>query len=661
MTEKSQLHKDHHEDSCKENCCAHDHSHDKNTGCGCGCGHTNTGKDRFVHEIIRFTTAGILIITIVLGEFFGLLKPEVIAFIAILSLVFTGIPIISNALRGLLKGKRNVCELAALAIVAAVAVGEYTIAAEVGFIMAIGEIAESYAYNRSKRDIEKIAKGNPRYAFVKKEGQFVELPVNLINVGDTVLVRPGDIVPADGKIVLGNTSIDESCLSGESIPVEKQEGEAVFSGTVNQNGSVEITVLKKGEDSTYSKIVKLVKEAEQRRPPSHPFIDRFAKIYTPLILVIVIFVWLFTGSIERAITVLIVACPCALLMATPSAILAATGAGAKKGILIKSGQYLESADKIDEILLDKTGTITSGQMRVAKIITFNGESKAGLLKTAAGAETGSEHPIAKAIVSYATENGIETEKYSQMNLHAGLGIEAESESSKVFAGNIHFIKNSGIRVSEDVHQKTDEMSNSGITSVIISRNNEIIGILGIEDTIRPESAETIETLEKMGIKNISMLTGDNEAVAHSISKKCRIKDENVYSGLLPAQKREMVESLQKNGMTVCFVGDGTNDGPALAQADVGVGIGSRENTVALETSHVVLLRNGLKSLADFIRLGKRTTKIIKYNVIFAMGLSGLMVLLAGTGIITPSIGAIGHQVATLAVLINSARLGKFLS
>lgn len=631
-----------------ESCCAH------------GCGHHHeTGEDGVVQYSLP-ATAGFFLLIALTGEFFGLTNSLVLSACALISACLTGVPIIIHSVRGMLHGRQNVCELAGLAIIAAVCIGEYVAAAEVGLILSLGEIAEEYAYKRSKRDIEKIVDAHPDYGFVQRNGEFVEVAVNEIDVSDIVLVRPGDIFPSDGVIIHGKTSVNESCLTGESIPVEKREGDPVYSGSINTNGPVTTRVTKKGNDSTYSKIVELVREAENRRPPSYPFIEKFASIYTPFTIAVVLVTWLFTGNIERAITILIVACPCALLLSTPSAVISAIGVGAKNGILIKNGLYLEEAAKINHILFDKTGTLTTGKMKVKSVTICNDSSGDSLIRTAAQAESGSPHPLAQAIREFAAERGMNYFNADTKSHRLGRGIKAESESGAVFIGSVKFLEESGIEITGPEREHADKLSESGITPVLVGKDNKIIGIFGIEDTVRDDAGEVIKHLKALGIDDVLLLTGDRKEIAVRVAKRCGIDSKNIYSEILPEEKRAVVASCQKNGITVCFVGDGINDGPALAQANVGVSIGSRENTVAIETSHVILLRDNLASLTDLIRLGRKTAGTIKINVFFALAFTFMLMILAFFGIIHPVLGAIGHQVATLGVLANSALLIKVI-
>lgn len=644
-------------DDCSTgSCCDHHESEPSvHSTCDSGCGCAHEFDSQTVRPLlIRTFIAGICVCIAMITEAGFIAIPEIGTAAAIIALLLTAYPILKEAVTGLLGGERNVCELASIAIVAAVAIGEFTAAAEVAIILTIGELAEDYTYSRSKRDIEGIVTRNPRFGHIIRNEEVIEVPVQEIAIGDRVMVRSGDIVPVDGVVVEGRTFLDESCLTGESLPVLKEKESQVYSGSTNLDGTLIIRTTKVAGDSTYSKITELIRQAGQRRPPSHPFIDRFARVYSPLMIILAIIVFILTGSVIRAITVLIVACPCALLLATPSAVLATLGSAAKSGILIKGGEFLEVCRNITILVLDKTGTITSGNMAVSEIIACGSYSRDDVLLFAATAECSSSHPIAKAVVSAATDNGLAIACTGYAQQVAGLGIEDIQQDHKILVGNRRFMENKGIDTSLILSKARDDMS--GTSEILVACDTFLIGILYVSDTIRPESSQVFAKIRQLGINKIEMLTGDNQVVAEQIAQQCGIEPASVHSGMYPGDKENYVSELQKRGEVVCFVGDGTNDGPALARSDLGISIGSREDTIALETSSVILMQRGLGALPEFIELGRRTSSIIIMNICIALGLNLLLIIAAGYGLISPATGAIGHQVATLVVLVNSTRL-----
>ena len=610
-------------------------------------------------EIALTSVAGVLIGLSLLFKHVLHLSPIFSMSAALVSLSLTGIPIIVGSIKGLLRRETNVDELVSLAIIACVILGEYTAAAVVAFIMILGSLLEEHATGRLKRDIEDIAAKHPTHALVLRDPQFVEVPLEKVIIGDRVLVRPGDIVPVDGKVVTGESTIDESSLTGESMPVEKATGDTIYTGTTNQEGALEVEALKVGEDSAYGKIVRLIKEAENQRVPPRRIVDRFVKWYTPAILAIAGIIWLVTGDIFRTITVLVVACPCALVLSTPSAIIATLACAARRGILVKGGKYLEVCGDIDTVVLDKTGTLTNGQPRVKRVISLNDCGEADILALAARAESGSEHPIARAILNAARERGLKVHFEGQMQAHRGLGIEASDLGQQVVVGSRRFLKRIGLSVPEKAKDAEATIFAAGETPLFISQGNAVIGLISIEDRIRSESPKVIECLRTTRIDRVVMFSGDSKEVAHAVARQCGIPLDKVYAELLPEQKQEHLRAFQNEGRRVLYVGDGTNDGPALAQADIGVSIGSREDTVALETAHVVLLRQGLEHLPHFIVHSRRTKKTINLNLLLAISFSFTMMVLAGVGVLNPMLGAIAHNVGSMAVILNSSRLTRF--
>ena len=636
------------------------------TPCGCACSHHTNDEANFRRKKIVTGVSLLLVIIAAAIEHFFESWYYLAVVLAIIVLFLTAIPIFRGAYYGLRNGEVNVNELVCIAILGAVVLGEFVIAAEVAVIITIGEFIELWAYNRSRRDIASIVSNNPRYGYRITDGadsssHIEEVSVDEITIGDTLLIRPGDVVSADGIVLGGSSYLDESCLTGESIPQEKKVGDMVYSGSINYDGALTITVTKNPQDSTYAKIVALVREAGERRPPTRLFINQFAHVYTPLVLIIAIVILLFTGDPIRAITVFIVACPCALLLATPSVVLTAIGSAAKKGILIKSGEMLEICSSVSVVLFDKTGTLTSGKMEIEKIVPLSGNSEKELLHAAGAAESTSSHPIAQAIIRRCKKEGIELFPSGEHIMHPGLGVQTTLNGSTVYAGSKTFLAQMGISLPQDAPQA------SGV-DIWVARDGNILGSLWISDTIRPESENVVQAIQKHGIKKIGIVTGDSSSSVSQIAEQVGLSKDLIRSGMVPESKRQFIEQLQHTEVPentkekrakreiVCFVGDGTNDGPALAQADIGVSIASRSDTVALETAHVVLMREGLSQLPTFLTLGMRSSKTITSNVILALIINLIMIVLAAEGWLTPATGAIGHQLGTIVVLLNSARL-----
>lgn len=642
-------------------CSSSAHEDDIGTSCGCsGCNHDHSPTS-VRNEAIRLGAAGIGVVIAVLAEYSVIHLPDNGIIAAIIALLLTALPIFKEAVTGLLNGERNVCELAALAIAAAVLIGEFTAAAEIAFILAIGELIESYLFARTKDDIEGMIRRSPDHGYVIRDGEPVSVPVAEIHVGDQVVVRPGDIVPVDGIIREGESDLDESHISGESLPVSKRPGDTVYSGSVNLDGVLTVDVLRRSHDSSYARVVELVREAGERRPPVHPLVDRFARYYTPIILIFAVGIYLLTGDIIRSVTILVVACPCALLLATPSAVLAAIGPAAKRGILVKSGKYLELCKAVTAVVFDKTGTLTTGMMQVIRIEPAPGYTSDEVLHLAAAAERSSPHPVAKAIIAAAKETGYLDEGSGQgvIRQYPGRGVILNGDERRVLVGTEEFLRENGVSVPLSGGATNEVLGTKPDTRGFVAVDTVLAGVIYIADTIRTESAGVIAQLASLGIKRIEVLTGDNQEAARKIAQESMIPDTAVHAGLLPADKEAYIGKLQESGAIVCFVGDGTNDGPALVRSDIGVGVGSRENTLALESSDVILMQGGIAALPSFLALGIRTHRTILINIVLALSLNTLLIIVASSGLLSPVGGAIGHQVATVAVLIHSLMLTRF--
>jgi Cd2+/Zn2+-exporting ATPase len=633
-----------HETSCPDSSCS-EHC--------CGCQPSGSGSS-YPKGIFLILAAAVFLATALILENFPGDYSSIGTYCAIICLGLTAIPIVRNAVSGLLKGERNVCELAALAIIGGVIIGEYTVAAEISFIMSIGELVEEYIYARSRKDIEGIISRHPRFSRILVNGEPVETEVSRIIPGDLVIVRPGDIVPVDGIITEGISDLDESCVTGESLPVTRKPGEPVCSGSINLDGSLIIETVRTSGTSTYAKIVEMVSAAGKRRPPSSLFIDRFSRWYTPVMLLLAGIVLVWTGSVVRAITVLVVACPCAILLATPSAVLAAIGHAATRGILIKGGEYLEVCREITTVIFDKTGTLSTGEMTVSAVLPAGGCSPEEILQLAGSIEKASPHPVGKAIVKEAGRRRITLPAFREIRQYPGMGIEGMHGESVIRIGSRQFMNQTGVSIPDAIPGSKKVTENE----IIVSRNREYIGTILVSDQVREEVSRVLAELHSIGIDDLTILTGDTAEAAEIMGRQCGLPQERIVAGLLPQEKQECIEKLQKSGKKVCFVGDGTNDGPALAGADLGISIAGREDTVALETAGVVLMKGGLVHLPEFLMLGKRTARIILTSVVFALGLSGILIIGASLGTITPAAGAVGHQAATILVLANSLRLAK---
>ncbi|OHB78385.1 MAG: hypothetical protein A2V98_03250 [Planctomycetes bacterium RBG_16_64_12] len=606
--------------------------------------------------------AGVLIVLAVISEYAADFPHQLVIGLAVASLCFTGFPIIWGAFRGLARLRSNVDELISIAIVASMILGEWISAAVVAWIMVLGSLIEEYTSQRARRHLEALSASSPDAALrVEDDGRITQVPVSELKPGERILARPGDVIAADGVIEEGQSQLDESMLTGESVPVDKAPGDRVSAGTINGSGSLVVRVERTGSESTQGRIVQLVEEAERHRAPILRAAEAYAKWFTPTILLLAALVWLFTGEPLRAVTVLIVGCPCAFVLATPTAVVAALGRASKSGILIKGGEYLEACSKIRVVALDKTGTLTTGNCRIRDVVAFNGTSPEQLLGQAARLESGADHPLARAIVKRARQAGAEVAGTS-IHREAGLGI-SEVGSGEIHPwriGNRRFIEGHGVQLDPEAERRADSLRAEGYGLLFVCEGNQLRGMLTVDDQIRPEAASTLASLRTAGYDDLHILTGDSEAVARRVARHLDVPPERTFAGLLPEDKYHFIESLEREGRRVLYVGDGTNDGPALAVASVGVSIGSRENTVALETADVVLMRDGLAGLPLLVDLGRATTRTINQNLIlFGLLFNAAMLCLSGLGVLTPILGALGHNAGSAAVVLNSARLLRY--
>ncbi len=604
--------------------------------------------------------AGLIVAAVVTNYALGLSEWWTIGFSAA-SLALTGWPIIYGAVGGLLRGKTNVDELVALAIAASMILGEWISAAIVAFIMVLGSLIEQYTSQRARRHIEALLSSAPEHARrVEADGSVAEVHVADLRPGDVILVRPGDVVAADGAIRQGESTLDESMLTGESVPVAKDAGDPVYAGSVNGAGSLRVVVERVGEESAQGKVIRLVREAEKHKAPILRAADRYAQWFTPTILVLAGLVWLWSGDPLRAVTMLIVGCPCAFVLATPTAVVAALGAASRRGILIKGGKYLEACAAVDLVALDKTGTLTTGRCRVREVVPLDGAPPDDLLAHAARLEMAAEHPLGKAIVREAQSLGLDVPEAADVRREAGLGLSEAAADVPWHIGNERFMRREQVGLSEAALQAAESLHGKGYTVLFVAEGTELRGLVALEDDVRPEASAVLDALREGGYRDLFILTGDSRTAAGRTGEALEFPAERVLAELTPEQKYRRLEAFQREGRRVCYVGDGTNDAPALALADVGVSIGARENTVALETAQMVLMRDGLSSLPYLMRLSKATRRTIYQNlVVFGLVVNAAMLILSAAGLLSPILGAIGHNLGSVCVVLNSARLLRF--
>lgn len=534
-------------------------------------------------------------------------------------------------------------------------------------IILFGRLLEAKAKGKTSDAIKKLIGLSPKVATVIRNNKEIQISVDEIQVGDVIIVKPGEKIPVDGKIILGNSSVDESMITGESIPIEKKKGDNVISATINKNGSFKFIAEKVGSDTTLSQIIKLLEDAQGNKAPIQRFADFISAYFVPTVLVIALvtfITWfLVSGNLEfsltAAVAVLVIACPCALGLATPTAIMVGTGKGAKNGILIKGGDALETANKIDTIVLDKTGTITKGEPEVTNVIPIANISSERILTIAASIEKGSEHPLADAIVKKAKDDKITLKKYSNFKAIPGHGIEAKIGTSKYYVGTIKLIKEKGIK-TEGAISKMKNLEEEGKTVMILADSVKVLGLIAVADEVKPDSKQAIEMFNKLGL-NVYMITGDNSRTAKAIANKVGIT--NYIAEVLPKDKASKVKELQQRGI-VAMVGDGINDSPALAQADVGIAMKSGSD-VAMEAGSIVLMKDSLVDVSKAINLSRITMTKIKQNMFWALFYNVLGIPIAAgvfysvTGwMLNPMIAGAAMAASSVSVVTNSLLLKK---
>lgn len=575
--------------------------------------------------------------------------------LAIIPMLLGGAFITYNALVAAIETRRITAgTLVVLALIGSAYVGEYLAGAIVALMMIAGEFLEGITLEKTRNAVRQLVKLVPETAYVEHDGQWQEVPVSAVTVGDRVMVRPGERIPVDGTIEVGNAAIDESALTGESMPVDKTIGDSVFAGTLNQMGALEIGVEKIGKSSTLGRIIEIIYKAQQNKGKTQRIADRFAQYFTPVILAICAGVWFTTHELIRVMSILVIACPCALVLATPTAVVASVGNAAKRGILIKGGIVLETAARVRALLLDKTGTLTEGKPKVVAVGSFCSHSSDHVLELAASVESRSEHPIAKAILNEASAKNIQFAPSQSFEQVFGIGVRSDD----LWIGNLRILENLSEGDQEKARNAIEIHEKMGHTALIVVQNNSLIGYLALADTIRPGVSSVMEQLRSLGMEHISILTGDNEKTATEIAKQSEIHE--FEAGLLPEDKLAYVENMRSQGIPVAMLGDGVNDAPALMLADVGIAMGAAGTDIAIESADIALMGDELERLPELFALSRRTLKVIQQNIwVFAIGVNVVGIALASSGWLSPIAAAIVHNVSSLFVVLNSARLLSF--
>lgn len=568
-----------------------------------------------------------------------------------------GLPIALNAINALRYKILGIDALVTLAVIGALIIGEYWEAAAVTFLFMFGSYLESKTLDKTRSAIKSLLDLAPNIARVIRDGEEIELNPDEVEKGDIVIVRSGEKIAVDGPVIEGTSHVNQSSITGESMSVTKKKDDEVYSGTIIESGYLKIKAEKVGDDTTFARILEMVEEAQDKKAKTQKFLEVFSRYYTPSIMVLAIVVFIITRNIRLSLTLLVIACPGALVISTPVSIVAGIGNGAKKGILIKGGETIEKLGKVKVIAFDKTGTLTEGKPKVTKIKLFNIDENE-LLKLSARGEMYSEHPLGKSILEkYKETTNEKLMPPTETDIITGHGLKAVIEGRDILIGNRKLIYENEINISNEMESYIKEQEQKGQTAVIVAEEKDILGIISIADTIRKDAKEMIENLKKQGINKIVMLTGDNKRTAKAIATKLGLDD--YYAELLPEDKVKRLAELQEEFGSTVMVGDGVNDAPALASADLGIAIGGIGKDVAMETADVVLMADKLEKLSYAIRLSRATVNNVKQNIYFSIIVVTLLLIGVLLGTVFLSLGMLVHELSVLLVIINAIRLLRY--
>lgn len=575
-----------------------------------------------------------------------------------ITVIISGLPILYSAIRKMIHNrgisKISSALLISIAMIAAVAIDDLFAAGEVAFIMAIGEILEELTTDRAKKGLKKLISLAPTSGRRIKDGKEELITAEEILQDDILRILPGETIPVDGIIINGETTVDQSVITGESLPIDKGIGDTVFCGTVNRFGAIDVRATKVGEDSSLQKLIRTVKEAENKKAPMARTADKYASWLVPLAFVIAVITGIITRDITRSVTVLVVFCPCALVLATPTAIMAAIGQATKHGVIIKSGEALEKMGRVDTVAFDKTGTITLGQLEVCDVIPFYSDlRKEDLISLAASAETKSEHPLGKAIVSFAKQKNIKLYESEAFKMSAGKGISAQIDGKNIICGNENFLSHNSVALDSQVISKTEKLRLQGKALIFVASDGKAIGVIALSDVLRSDAADMVSRLKGMNTKTV-LLTGDNSLTAEYFAEQIGISE--VKANLLPEQKVENITALQSQNHSVCMIGDGVNDAPALKTANVGIAMGSVGSDIAVEAADIALINDDISKIPYLKRLSNAAVKTIKFSISLSMIINFLAVLLSVAGLLNPTTGALVHNAGSLFVILIAALL-----
>lgn len=600
-------------------------------------------------------TVGILILVSWALAYWGIGPYFLSAGLGLVATLFGGFQRLITGFKDVYNRKITVNVFVTVALIATVAVGEFLSAAIIVFIMAVAGAFESYTLDKNRRSIRSLLDLTPKTATIRREGQEVAVTVREVLVGDVAVVRPGERIPVDGVVKIGASSVNQAPITGESMPVEKFTGSEVFSGTLNETGRLEITATKTGEDTTLARIVHLVENAQETKAPIQNIADRFTVWFLPIVLALAVIGFFTSGDIKVAVSILLVACPCAFAIATPTAVTAGISNMARRAVLIKGGIFFELAGKLDRLLVDKTGTFTLGRPKVVEMVAFDGMPEDDVLRLAAIAEKYSEHPAARAVMALSNERGIETPEPEGFRAEVGMGVTAVWRGKEILVGKATFLQANDISIPEIIAQTVSDQTQQGRTALLVAKNTRPVGLIAIADEVRPETRRVISALKKdFGIEKITMITGDNRRVAKAIAAEIGMDD--FEAELLPEQKQALVRRLQSEGHLVGMIGDGINDAPALALADIGFAMGTAGTDVAIETADVTLMNDDLSRVAEFVWMSQKVLRRVKLNIFFSIIYNAVGLFLASLGMLTPVLAVIFQEAGCITVVFSSTLL-----
>ena len=641
------------------------HEHGDDDPGGDHSGHDHAGSRA---ESISLIVSGVLVSAGLVAEWTNALPKAGTAALSIAAMLAGGWFLLPKAGRAILKLRPDINLLVVIAVIGASVIGEFIEAAAVVFLFGVAEWLEGWADRRARRATEALLQLAPKIAVVKRDGAYIEVPVDQVAVEETVAAKSGMGIPLDGVVVSGESAVNQAPITGESVPVDKKPGDTVFAGTINGEGSLEIRVTKAAGDSTLARIIRLVAEAQEQKAPTQRFVDVFARYYTPAVTVAALLIFLtpplfmdgdWNVWLYRACVLLIIACPCALVISTPVSIVAGLTALARRGVLVKGGAHLETVGGLKALAVDKTGTITEGKPKVQGVELVNAQSASDVLRIAAAIDDHSAHPLAKAVVAYAKEQKVAFDRAENYQNRSGRGAEGNLDGHSYFVGNHRFAHELGV-CNEDIERRLAVIEGQGQSVVVVGHRphdgckGEVIGIIAIGDTLRPNAKAAIAELHAAGIAQVVMLSGDNQRAADFIARQVGIDE--ARGDLLPDDKVAAVKALREKHGVVAMVGDGVNDAPAMATANIGIAMGAAGTDAAIETADIALMQDDLVKIAETVRLGRRTMGIIRFNITFALGLKALFLALTLMGHASLWLAIMADTGATLLVVANALRL-----